>query len=185
MTPDLETERLTLRTIRSENVVPIFGCWMRDQDVSRYMWWKASDDINEAREMYGMRKRTKTVIRGCVLIIALGIGSICLFWPRSSDRVFDGSRVGNPDGYWLDFSYMDQSDSHTMSLKPGDILKATYEIKDGRIDVTIGVSGQDPIYRGNDVQTGTFELPIQEEGEYVISVNASRASGRLAFERKE
>lgn len=44
--------------------------------------------------------------------------------------------------------------------------------------------GQDPIYRGNDVQTGTFELPIQEEGEYVISVNAGKASGRLEFERK-
>lgn len=131
-----------------------------------------------------MRKRTKTVIRICVLIVTLGIGSACLFGPWRTDRTFDGSGVGNPDGYWLDFSYMDQSDSHTMSLKPGDILKVTYEIRDGRADVTIGVSGQDPIYRGNDVQTGTFELPIQEEGEYVISVNAGKASGRLEFERK-
>lgn len=132
-----------------------------------------------------MQKRTKTVIRICVLVAVLGIGSVCLFWPWSSDRVFNGSRVGNPDGFLLDFSYMDQSDSHTMSLKPGDILKVTYEIKDGRIDVTIGISGQDPIYHGNDVQTGAFELPIQEEGEYVISVNASRACGRLEFEQKE
>lgn len=132
-----------------------------------------------------MRERTRTVIRVCVLIAALGIGSVCLFGPWRSDRAFDGSRVGNPDGFLLDFSYMDRSDSHTLSLKPGDILKATYEVKDGRIDVTIRVSGHDPIYCGNDVQTGTFELPVQEEGEYVISVNASRASGRLAFERKE
>lgn len=132
-----------------------------------------------------MQKRTKTVIRVCVLIVVLGIGSVCLFRPWSSGRVFNGSRVGNPDGFLLDFSYMDQSDSHTMSLKPGDILKVTYEIKDGRIDVTIGISGQDPIYHGNDVQTGAFELPIQEEGEYVISVNASRACGRLEFEQKE
>lgn len=50
MTPDLATERLVLRTIRSEDVFPIFACWMRDQDVSRYMWWKASDDINETRD---------------------------------------------------------------------------------------------------------------------------------------
>ena len=135
-----------------------------------------------------MKKRTKTVIRICVLVVALGIGLACLFlpWRRDrNDRVFNGSRVGNPDGFLLDFSYMDQSDSHTMSLKPGDILKVTYEIKDGRIDVTIGISGQDPIYHGNDVQTGAFELPIQEEGEYVISVNASRACGRLEFEQKE
>lgn len=134
-----------------------------------------------------MRKRTKTVIRICVLIVALGIGSVC-FWGSCHrnriDRVFDGSRVGNPDGYWLDFSYMDKSDSQTMYLASGDILKVAYEIKDGRIDVTIGISDQDPIYRGSDVQTGDFELPIQETGEYVISVHASKASGRLAFERK-
>ncbi len=27
----------------------IFSCWMPDKNVSRYMWWKASDDINEAK----------------------------------------------------------------------------------------------------------------------------------------
>lgn len=47
-----------------------------------------------------MRKRTKAVIRICVLIVALGIGSVCLFWTYRLgriDRVFDGSRVGNSD----------------------------------------------------------------------------------------
>lgn len=48
--------------------------------------------------------------------------------------------------------------------------------------MTIGISDQDPIYRGNDVQTGDFELPIQETDEYVISIRASKASGRLGFE---
>lgn len=132
-----------------------------------------------------MQKRTKTAIRLCVLIVALGIGSVC-FWGSCHrdriDRVFDGSRVKNPNGYLLDFSYMDENDSQTMYLESGDILKVTYEIKDGRIDVTIGISDQDPIYRGSDVQTGDFELTIQETGEYVISVHASKASGTLEIE---
>lgn len=132
-----------------------------------------------------MQKRTKTVIQICVLIVALGIGSICFLGSCDRDRVFDGSRVGNPDGYWLDFSYMDKSDSQTMYLESGDILKVTYEIEDGRIDVTIGISDQEPIYRGNNVQTGNFELHIREAGEYAISVNASEASGRLSFELRE
>lgn len=132
-----------------------------------------------------MWKRATAVTWVCVLIAALGIGSVvCLFWPWRSDRIFDGSRVGNPDGYWLDFSYMDKSDSQTMYLESGDTLNVIYEVRDGRIDVTIGISDQNPIYRGNDVQTGAFALPIQETGEYVISVNASKASGRLEFERK-
>lgn len=132
-----------------------------------------------------MQKRMKAVIRICVLIVALGIGSACLFWPCRQDRIFDGSRIGNPDEYLLDFSYMDQSDSHTMHLESGDTLKVTYEIKGSRIDVTIGISGHNLIYQGNDIQTAAFELPVQEAGEYVISVNASKASGRLEFERKE
>ena len=124
-----------------------------------------------------MQKKTKTVIRICVLIVALAIGSVCFWGSWHRDRI-------DRDEYLLDFSYMDENDSQTMYLESGDILKVTYEVKDGRINVTIGISEQDPIYRGSDVQTEDFELPIQEAGEYVISVNASKASGRLEFERK-
>lgn len=48
-TPRLETDRLLLRKIHSEDVDAIFNCWMQDEDVSRYMWWKASSDINETK----------------------------------------------------------------------------------------------------------------------------------------
>lgn len=49
MTPQLETERLILRKIQAEDVETIFNCWMQDEDVSKYMYWKANDDINEAK----------------------------------------------------------------------------------------------------------------------------------------
>lgn len=49
-TPKLDTERLILRPIQIEDIDPIFNCWMQDEDVSRYMYWKASSDINEAQE---------------------------------------------------------------------------------------------------------------------------------------
>lgn len=48
-TPILETNRLILRPIQKEDVEDIFNCWMRDEKVSQYMCWKASDDIEEAR----------------------------------------------------------------------------------------------------------------------------------------
>lgn len=50
ITPRLETDRLLLREIHSYDTETIFKCWMQDEEVSRYMWWKASDDINEAKE---------------------------------------------------------------------------------------------------------------------------------------
>lgn len=44
-TPRLETDRLILREIQEQDTKDIFNCWMNDNAVSKYMWWKASDDI--------------------------------------------------------------------------------------------------------------------------------------------
>lgn len=49
-TPIIETDRLILRPICENDVEAIFLCWMQDEDVSRYMCWKASSDIEEAKE---------------------------------------------------------------------------------------------------------------------------------------
>lgn len=50
LTPRLETDRLILRQIKKEDIDAVFNCWMQDEDVSRYMYWKASKDVNEARK---------------------------------------------------------------------------------------------------------------------------------------
>lgn len=49
-TPRIETERLLLREVQIDDVNLIFDCWMQDEDVSRCMCWKASSDIEEAKE---------------------------------------------------------------------------------------------------------------------------------------
>lgn len=49
-TPILETERLLLREIHSTDVNDIFNCWMQDEEVSKYMCWKASNDIAKTKE---------------------------------------------------------------------------------------------------------------------------------------
>lgn len=49
-TPTLETNRLILRKIHSDDVDEIFNCWMQDETVSRYMYWKAGNDINDTKE---------------------------------------------------------------------------------------------------------------------------------------
>ena len=46
----METDRLLLREIHKTDVNDIFECWMQDEDVSRYMCWKASNDIAEAED---------------------------------------------------------------------------------------------------------------------------------------
>lgn len=56
ITSKLETDRLLLREIHEEDTEDIFNCWMQDEDVSRYMWWKASDDINDVKEFVEFEK---------------------------------------------------------------------------------------------------------------------------------
>lgn len=48
-TPRIETDRLLLREIQETDINDIFSCWMQDEDVSKYMCWKASSDIEETR----------------------------------------------------------------------------------------------------------------------------------------
>ena len=48
-TPRIETGRLLLREIQETDENDIFDCWMQDENVSRYMCWKASSDIAETR----------------------------------------------------------------------------------------------------------------------------------------
>ncbi|WP_050698311.1 GNAT family N-acetyltransferase [Anaeromassilibacillus senegalensis] len=48
--PKLVTERLILREIHADDMDEIFDCWMQDEDVSRYMYWKASNDISDTKE---------------------------------------------------------------------------------------------------------------------------------------
>ena len=80
-TPVLETERLTLRTIREEDLQEIFSCWMSDPDVSRYMMWTAGD-MNVTKEFVAFElgniekddwyrwiitKKDGTIIGACLL----------------------------------------------------------------------------------------------------------------------
>ncbi len=50
MIPELETDRLFLREVRQDDAPAVFTCWMNDSEVSRYMWWNASDDIADAEK---------------------------------------------------------------------------------------------------------------------------------------
>lgn len=50
-TPVLTTERLILIPVAADDIKPIFDCWMQDEDVSRYMYRHASDDIEETEKL--------------------------------------------------------------------------------------------------------------------------------------
>lgn len=50
ITPELVTDRLLLRQFSMKDIQEVFNCWLSDPEVSRYMMWEASSDINDTQE---------------------------------------------------------------------------------------------------------------------------------------
>ena len=57
------------------------------------------------------------------------------------------------------------------------------EIEKGRVDIVIGAEGDEPIYFGNDVDSGKSELPVSAAGQYKVTVEARGAAGEIAVQR--
>ena len=97
--------------------------------------------------------------------------------------VFDGSRVSDTSGFWMEYSILNREESAGLNLTEGDRLQVSLSHTEGTVDVTVGMEGQAPIYRGNGQQNADFVLEIAETGNYHISVSGHRAKGNIAFIR--
>lgn len=49
-TPELETERLLLRTFRETDVEAVFYGWENDAEVAKYMFWASHNDIEKTKQ---------------------------------------------------------------------------------------------------------------------------------------
>ena len=97
--------------------------------------------------------------------------------------VFDGSRGSDASGFRMEYSMLNQEESADLNLTEGDRLQVFLSHAEGTVDVTVGMEGQAPIYRGNGQQNAEFVLEILEKGNYHISVSGHRAKGNIAFIR--
>lgn len=124
------------------------------------------------------RRNRAIIIGSLAIVLALLVVcvSCCVLDNQSS---FTGSSVKNADRYTLDFSVMNQSDSHVLTCKEGDTLHVSFSIAKGTVDLLIGMEGQSPIYRGNAISDGDFGVVVPQSGDYKITVNAKKAAGEL------
>ena len=98
-------------------------------------------------------------------------------------EVFDGNSVKNQDNFFLRFTRMSKTDAHIITAEAGDVISVELEIEKGRADIVIGAEGDEPIYFGNDVDSGKFELPVSAAGQYKVTVEARGAAGEIAVQR--
>ena len=98
-----------------------------------------------------------------------------------TSSVFDGSRTSNASKFQMEYSVLDREETAELALKAGDQLRVTLSHTEGTVDVTVGIEGKTPIYRGSGQQNADFVLEITETGNYRISVSGHQAKGNVSF----
>ena len=114
-------------------------------------------------------------------LAAAAAAAFLLFRPQP---VFNGSRTGSDSQFRMEFTVMNTTDSQRLELEAGDVLRADIVSRGGRLDVSIRREGGPVLYEGARLTTGSFELPVEESGIYVVAVTGSRARGSVSFVRQ-
>ena len=99
---------------------------------------------------------------------------------------FDGDRVRNtdPERFFLSFRAMNTDDRETLLLREGDVMRVSWQIESGQVDIRISMAGEAPVYQANGRGAGDaadFEVAIPKSGEYTVSIFARNARGRMEF----
>ena len=131
-----------------------------------------------------MRKKIVLLIIIVALIAVAGL----LIFTRQPETRFDGERISNPGCFALRFDWMNSTDSETMALAEGDALHVSWQIESGRVDIAIGIEGEEAVYRADDRPAGDkadFYVEIPQTGSYTITVSAREAKGQIEFMKME
>ena len=117
-------------------------------------------------------KATKILVLVCTLLLVLA---------GCQRQEFDGSRVSDDTQFVLEYSVLNSTQTHEMTLEQGERLHVQIENKSGRLDIVVSSPDGKEIYRGNNADTGEFYLEIQQTGEYSFSVTGADAKGSVGF----
>ena len=118
-------------------------------------------------------------VRWFIMIAAM----LFLLTGCGTSGIFDGSRISNASEFQMEYSVLNREETAELVLQAGEQLRVTLSHTEGTVDVTVGMEGQEPIYRGRGQQNAEFVLEIAETGNYHISVTGHQAKGSMSFTR--
>ena len=125
-------------------------------------------------------RQSKLKQAACVCMLA---AMLFLLTGCRTGSVFDGSRVANASEFQMEYSTLNREEAAELVLQAGEQLRVTLSHTEGTVDVTVGMNGKEPIYRGNGQQNAEFILEMTETGNYHISVSGHQAKGNVSFTR--
>ena len=100
-----------------------------------------------------------------------------------NNSTFDGSKTGDADHFDIEFATLNTSFTHDLELTEGDSLDVSIVKEAGDIALTIQCGNEDPVYRGNGIDSSEFKVGINESGVYTITVSGKKAKGHVVVKR--
>lgn len=120
-----------------------------------------------------MKRITAAMLTLAVLLICVGCAA----------PAFVGSRQSSEYRFHLDYTALNEETSGELILAAGDSLCVDIRQTEGTVDLTVGISGEAPIYQGNDLTEIQFTLNIPASGNYCVSVSGHKAVGSVTVEK--
>ncbi len=130
-----------------------------------------------------MKQNRKIIYTGlfCIamaILLLYRMGGFGLTHPE-----YNGDRVRSETELMLDFTEMNSSFSHTMTLSKEDQLHCTWDISKGTVDLLIVSENGEKLYQGNKVDHADFKLVVPADGAYTFTVSGSGAKGTVHFQK--
>lgn len=116
-----------------------------------------------------------------LLVMPLAIVLCVALTGCRAESTFDGSRSSNDHCFQMDYLRLNRQESASLTLAEGDSLRVTVAQEAGTVDITVGIDGKEPIYKGNGLTEIAFVLHISEGGRYQIMVTGHHACGKISF----
>lgn len=128
-----------------------------------------------------MNKKKRYMMMAAIAVMSV-VSAAC---GMDENAVFNGSKTGDENHFDLDFEMLNAAYEHELVMEEGETIEVSIQKESGEISVLIQQESHDPVYQGDDVQDGEFEVVISEAGTYTVSVTGKKAKGHVVFTRKK
>lgn len=124
-----------------------------------------------------------SIRRLCITGVFVGLVFVlnaCGVYDKSA---FKGNEIADEECFNIDFEVLNMIHTHEMILTANEYIKVQITKDAGSISVLIRKDDEEPVYKGDDITTGEFQVQIKEPGTYQLCVSGKRAKGHVIFLR--
>ena len=128
-------------------------------------------------------KHTVITLVMCFLVLTLfgcGRGN------GNYNQVTAVGRVSSQTGTGISSTHklLDGREQYTIHVPNGEELAVRVSIlnQNGSVFLTIGKKDNEPVYTGNDIESGTFTVYLRESGDYSVIIDANNHEGSYSLD---